>query len=196
MKLKYKKTGLDLNLQNIRIFIRFLVALIFFNLVFMDFCLCQIRSKKIESRIKASYIYNCTKFVYWDPSKGDLSQNIIFIYFLGGDSIFEILRGYSEMQSGNHPINVKKISRIKSDIKECNLLFIGESEQNKLNSILKQVDGSRILTISDIPEFAHNGGMIGFIDENSKLKIEINLNAVLKAGLKISAKFLKIAKII
>jgi hypothetical protein len=177
-------------------FIFFLLFVFIILLNSTGISISQIRSKNVESRIKASYIYNFTKFVYWNSMEGGLPENIIYIYLLGGDSIYNILEEYSKKQSGNHPIIVKKIDKITIDIKECNMLFIGESEQHNLSLILKQLDGAKVLTVSDIPGFAHKGGMIGFINVNEKIRIEINLNMTLKAGLKISAKFLEVAKIL
>jgi hypothetical protein len=55
---------------------------------------------------------------------------------------------------------------------------------------------AKVLTVSDISDFARQGGMIGFVIEDGRVKIQINLQAVNNAGLKISAKLLEVAKII
>jgi hypothetical protein len=51
------------------------------------------------------------------------------------------------------------------------------------------------LTISEIEGFTQSGGIINFYIEESKIRFEINVGAAEKAGLKISSKLLKLAKI-
>ena len=51
-----------------------------------------------------------------------------------------------------------------------------------------------ILTVGEMDHFAENGGAIGFCTEDNKIRFEVNLDAAGKAGLKISAKLLALAK--
>ena len=51
-----------------------------------------------------------------------------------------------------------------------------------------------ILTVGEADRFAEDGGAIGFCTEDNKIRFEVNLDAAGKAGLKISAKLLALAK--
>jgi len=60
-----------------------------------------------------------------------------------------------------------------------------------------QVVPPGVLTISDAPLFAERGGMVHiFLNEHQHLRLSINLRVVLKSGLKIDSKVLKLAKIV
>ena len=50
-----------------------------------------------------------------------------------------------------------------------------------------------MLTVSDIDNFADSGGMIGFVTNDNKIKVEVNTKAVTSAGLRVDAQLLEIA---
>jgi hypothetical protein len=52
------------------------------------------------------------------------------------------------------------------------------------------------LTVSDIDQFAAQGGMVEFGREDQKIDLLINKNAVDAAGLNIQARLLKLAKLV
>jgi hypothetical protein len=150
----------------------------------------------LGARVKAAYIYNFTKFIYWDMGSGDALTGPITIFVLGTDPIGDLLEDFSKKQISDHPLIVKKIATETNDFSSCHLFFITQSAKQQLPSVFRRLLGTNILTVSDIPGFARLGGMIGFVIEDGRVKIEINLPAINNAGLKISAKLLEIAKIV
>jgi hypothetical protein len=159
-------------------------------------CFGQTAGSIIESRVKAAYIYNFTKFVQWKGRDGGETNEPTVICVLGSNTIFNLLEAFSKRPSEGRPIVVKHELDDGPGVSGCNLLYIGRSEQQQLSSILKQLEGTDVLTVSDISEFVRYGGMIGFFLEDGRVKIEVNLRAVNRAGLKISAKLLEIARIV
>ena len=59
---------------------------------------------------------------------------------------------------------------------------------------MTRTHGQPVLTVGETEHFAANGGIIGFCLEVKKVRFEINLAAADRAGLKISAKLLTLAK--
>jgi hypothetical protein len=55
------------------------------------------------------------------------------------------------------------------------------------------VQKSAVLTVSDLPGFTGNGGMIQFMLRENKVRFEVNLTAAEKAGLTLSSQLLKVA---
>jgi hypothetical protein len=158
-------------------------------------CFGQTTGGALESQVKAAYIYNFTKFVYWDAQKPDTSKNPIVVALFGADSIGDILSDFSKKQTGGRPILVKKLIKDKIDTSDCQVVFIGRLMHQQLPALIKKLEGTNILTVSDMPGFTRQGGMIGFFIEDDKVKIEVNMDAVNNANLKISAKLLEVAKI-
>jgi len=159
-------------------------------------CLGQATDGNLESQVKAAYIYNFTQFVYWDKRQGDTTISPIIISVLGNDPVGDLLKNFSEKQAAGRAITVKQSENATRALSDCHLIFIGGSEKQQLPAIFQQLRGTNVLTVSDIPGFARHGGMIGFFIEDGRVKIEIDLNAVNNAGLKVSAKLLEIARIV
>jgi len=81
-------------------------------------------------------------------------------------------------------------------LRGCHLLFISRSEKERLSALFSQLRGSPVLSVSEIDGFAETGGMVNLVLANKTVKIEINQAAVEQAGLQISAKLLKLARLV
>jgi len=76
------------------------------------------------------------------------------------------------------------------------VLFIGKSDERQYQRQLKLIADHPVLTISDIPGFASQGGMIEIKYHNKKLTFVVNLQAVKRAGLYISAQLLQLGEVV
>jgi len=75
-------------------------------------------------------------------------------------------------------------------------LYIGESGRQDFKRLLTLLEGEAVLTISDIPGFAEQGGMVEIKYHNKKLTFVVNLQAVERAGFYISAQLLQLGEIV
>lgn len=149
----------------------------------------------LEARVKAAYIYNFTKFVSWRGAAGGKAGSPVTICLIGDDPVAAELERFAGSQPG-WPIVVRRVDPASGDLSPCQLAFIARSVERGLPGIFNALQGANILTVSDIPGFAHRGGMIGFVIENGRVRIEINLPAANQARLEISAKLLEVARIV
>lgn len=147
-----------------------------------------------EYAIKSGMLYNFTYFVEWPAETLDKTKT--FSVCIAGDnssrSSFERLNGklYKD-----RTIVVRQI-REPGSITGCNLLFLNRSEATRLSAYLQAAQKKSILTVSDIDHFAPQGGIIGFFEQNGKVRFEINLDAAQQAKIKINSQLLKLARII
>lgn len=148
-----------------------------------------------EYQLKAAYLYNFTQFTDWPPSAYPATKSPIVIGIVGEDPFGqkmdnvvsgEVVRGRS--------LVVKRL-RADEDLRSCHVLFISRSEQERLPALLSQLKGSPVLTVGDSDGFAQQGGMVNLLLLNKTVQMEINRATVEKAGLQISAKLLKLARI-
>jgi len=145
-------------------------------------------------KIKAAYIYQLTQFASW-PNNPSSTQEVFTICALGNDAIYNKLEPLNFRQEKTRLIKVRKPKTI-NDIVNCNILYIAESEQPRLDSIFKHIQGKPILTVSSTPNFATGGGIIGFVIIENKVRLEINRNAAQRANIKLSAKLLEVARVV
>jgi len=91
---------------------------------------------------------------------------------------------------------VIRMYRPFDDLEGCHLIFIPASEKGRAGQILRPVREANVLTVSDTFEEGRQGAIISFFIEQNKVRFAINIEAAKKAGLKISSKLLRLAKIV
>ncbi|HLK66601.1 MAG TPA: YfiR family protein [Bryobacteraceae bacterium] len=146
-----------------------------------------------EYEVKAAFLYKFASFVEWPADRANAP---LCIAILGrdpfGPTLDEVVRGKS--------INGRsfEIRRMKSgqDTAWCHIVFISDSEKNHLRLVIGRFQGTSILTVSDIPGFCREGGVIEFELRDQTVHFDINLDASERARLKISSKLLGVARIV
>jgi hypothetical protein len=149
-----------------------------------------------DYQVKAVFLYNFTQFVEWPPDAFSEPGSPLVIGVLGKDPFGSFL---DETVAGDtingHPLVVQRFTNA-DEVKTCHILFINESDKDRLENILEQLKGRSILTVGDATVFAREGGMIRFFTEDRKTRLLINLEPAKKADLTISSKLLRVAEVI
>ena len=149
-----------------------------------------------EYELKAAFLYNFAKFVDWPEHSFSESRDALTIGLLGNDPFGEILDDTVRGKS----INGRKfrIKRLKShdQIKDCHVLYVGHSTERTTVDIISYLEGLNVLSVSDIEDFAEQGGIINFIFVQNRIGFVINEEAARVAGLKISSKLLQVASVV
>jgi hypothetical protein len=176
----------------------------FFALLFLGLCLIaggqgSIRAQSDsvkEYQIKAAFLFNFAQFVKW-PTGSFTSPDAPFgIGILGDDPFGSALEATIQGEEiENHRLTVVHAQRIE-DLKDCQMIFISRSEENRVGEILSQLDSRPILTVSEVESFARDGGDIDFYLSNGKIRFEINPQSAQRCGLKISSQLLTLGKIV
>lgn len=147
------------------------------------------QSRQLEYQVKAAFLYNFAKYVEWP----DDSANVIVVGVLGADQFADVLEKTLVGKTvHDKPLQVKRCAELP-DPGQLHILVISASRQPALSETLNALDGASVLTVSEAPDFAARGGMIGFRLEGNKVRFEINSDAVARAGLQISSQLLKLA---
>jgi hypothetical protein len=175
-------------------FLPYLTAAILFVLPALP-CANHAAAGEIEAKVKAAYIYNFTLFTDWSADGNEALTDPINICVFGTDTIGGLLEELSDRMVKGRPLKVLRLKEISKNNK-CHVFFISRSEEQRLPLILQKLHGANVLTVSDIPRFSQRGGVIGFMIESERVRIEINLRAAREAGLKFSAKLMEIARIV
>jgi hypothetical protein len=149
-----------------------------------------------EYQVKAVFLYNFTQFVEWPATTFETANSPIVIGVLGKDPFGSFLDETIQEENVNgHPLRVTRFSKVE-DVKDCHILFISDSEQDHLKKILEKFRSQPILTVSDMNNFARQGGIIRFVTEERKTRLRINIEAARLANLTISSKLLRLAEIV
>jgi hypothetical protein len=150
-------------------------------------------SQPTEYQIKAAFLFNFARFVDWPPQAVPQPTSPIVFGILGDNPFHdELARTIRDKKVDEHPMAVKEF-KSAAQATNCHILFISTSEKKRLPEILKTLKGSSVLTVSETDRFTEDGGMINFVLQGTKIRLQINNAAATQAGLKISSKLLSIA---
>lgn len=149
-----------------------------------------------DYQLKAVFLSNFPEFTDWPTNSFAGTNASIVIGILGKDPFGTNLE---QMVQGrvvnNHPLAVAHFPGI-GEVKNCQILYISNSESRHLPRILSRLKDRSILTVSDIPDFAPRGGMVSLLSGQGDVRLQVNLNAINAAGLTLSSKLLRTAQIV
>jgi hypothetical protein len=150
-----------------------------------------------EYDLKAVLLFHFTRYAEWPTNAFSSPDAPLVIGVLGkdpfGKSLDEVVR---EEKYNERRIVVARYQTAKS-ARDSHILFISESERDKLSAILAELKSAPVLTVSEADDFTAKGGMIAFYkNSDNKLRPRVNLAVLKKAGLSLGAKFLRVAEVI
>jgi hypothetical protein len=145
-----------------------------------------------ESQVKAAYLYNFGKFVRWQPDRVSAADPLE-ICVLGKDPFDGVLDATIAGESiDGRKITARRIAQLP-EAATCSILFVSTSEEKRLGPILSAAKRLDALTVSDLPHFVEQGGMIGFVTQDDRIRFEVNRRAAEQAHLSLSSELLKVA---
>ena len=147
-----------------------------------------------EYQVKAAFLFHFAQFVEW-PAGAFHDPGVPLTYCILGEDPFQgaMESAFGGKSVGTHPLRTKHVKQVQEAI-GCHVLFMAAGERKSVAEAVEGLRGSPVLTVGDSDHFAQEGGMIGFLLEDNKVRFEINLGAAERGNLKISAKLLALAK--
>ena len=146
-----------------------------------------------EYDLKAAFLYNFVRFVDWPQDAFAGERTPLTICVLGedpfGPSLDAVVRGE---QVGERGMVIQRTGGL-DDLGACHVLFVSRSERKRLAKVLARVQGQPVLTVADMEGFLRAGGVINFVQEDSRIRFLINTEAAERGGLRISSKLLRLA---
>ena len=153
-----------------------------------------------QATLKALYTYKFGKFTEWPDKKLNAATGQFQYCILGqnpfSQSTLKLIIGKS-VQSVPLTVEVFDSGLVPEEVlSACHILFVSQSEKYRLSTILTSLKRASVLTISDIPEFSGQGGMITLTENRGKLRFQINPKALQQADIFISSKIMELAEIV
>lgn len=154
-----------------------------------------IRLAEITTGISPAYLYNIANLTTF-PSHVMNNPDSVFTVGILGKSPFCKKAHNMLVQGKIHQMRIKLIvtSKVKKALRS-NMVYISKSEQDTYRGYLQRLHSKQILTVSEIPQFAYNGGFVQFNIRDKRTPLTLNQTAAL-AGLEFHPKLLEIAHIV
>ncbi len=163
------------------------------SFLFPAACLPQ-ATVSAEYRSEANALSNFPNFVEWPAETFATPQAPFLVCVYGNFSFGTVLSELTRTETVHgRRVDVKWI-RKDEGLRACQILFISRSEQKHYAKIFAAVHGAPVLTVGETSEFNESGGIVEFAYEHDALTFEVNLAAANEARVKISSRFLSLAR--
>ncbi|HEY9510894.1 MAG TPA: YfiR family protein [Verrucomicrobiae bacterium] len=148
-----------------------------------------------EYQLKAVFLFNFAQFTEWPTNTFATSNAPIVIGVMGIDPFGSVLDDTIRGETINgRKLVVERYRRVE-EIGTCHILFISQSENRRVEQILDRLKGKPVLTVGDMDASVGRHVAIRFVEDNNRLQIHINPDAVAQSHLTLSSKLLRAAGI-
>lgn len=142
-----------------------------------------------ESQLKAAFLVNFLKYIEFPPGTASTATICLF----GRDMLAPYLANFEGRSIGGKELRVKRVSG-PDQLPGCQLLFIPDTEEARFAIVLRWVEATPVLTVSDNDFFIRQGGGIALVRADGRLQFDVNAEALGRVGLKPSSQMLRLAR--
>lgn len=147
--------------------------------------------------VKAEFIERFTHFVDWpDAVFASPSSAFVVCVWGGGDLATQLERVVAARRIKSRPVRVLHVGS-GDRLTPCHILYVAAVDRGVVRSISATTRGKAILSVGDQPGLAQEGLLINLIlDDEGFVRFEINQEVARASGLKISAKLMRLARLV
>jgi hypothetical protein len=145
-----------------------------------------------EYLLKTAFVFNFARYTTWPPPSPD---GPFYFCILGSDGFGAAAKYLAGQRLRTRNIDVR-FHGADDDLTSCQLVYVTRPLAGELDTLLPRLHAQRMLTVSDIPDFAARGGILGLKIVDNHVRFEANALAAKGAGLRLSAQLLRLADIV
>lgn len=144
-----------------------------------------------DLRLKAEAFLNLPRYVEWPSSVFVLPNTSLNIAVYGHPQFYrEVVAALDGRTIKGRHVLVRHYHWPQTP--NAHIVFIAPSERHRLPRILRKIQHTSILTVSDCEDFVLKGGMVRMSMEEDKVRFQVQVTVVEEAGLKFSSTFLAV----
>jgi hypothetical protein len=145
--------------------------------------------------LKAAFLFNFAQFMEW-PADIVLAGTSVALCIVNDGAIADALERAVEGRSvEGHNLTVRRL-KAGAPLPTCHVLYLGGSDLKQSLDVADTVKGVFVLTVSDTARFAETGGMVELFGDNGRMRFAVNVDALQRAGVRMSSRVLGLAKIV
>ncbi len=149
-----------------------------------------------EYDLKAAFLLNFVRLVEW-PDAAFASDAAPLTIGLFGEDPFggSLARRFEGVGVGGRTLEVRRV-QAADEARACQLVFVPVSQVDRFGALRDALDGSNVLLVSEAPDLARRGAAINFFSDGGRIRFEVNREVARAAQLKLSARLLRLARIV
>lgn len=146
-----------------------------------------------EYDLKAAFVYNFALFTDW-PADTSYDGGTLNICVNPGSALRAPLINLSDRSVKGRKIAVRSLTAA-GNLRTCHVVFLEGADRERWAHI-KKGSGSGVLTISDDEEISRSSAVIALAMDGNRVVFDINTRAARQAGLVLSSKLLRLARMV
>jgi hypothetical protein len=150
--------------------------------------------RALEYEVKAAYLYNIVNFVTWPPDAFSAPADPLHVCVYGMDPFGHALDNAMQNGTSNgRPVQVLRTADT-SVLPTCELVFVPGTNTDLIEQAVRVTAQRPVLTVGEAPEFLRRGGMIAFVVDAGRVRVDVNLQSATARGLTLSSRLLQVAR--
>ncbi|MBM0104939.1 YfiR family protein [Steroidobacter sp. S1-65] len=146
-----------------------------------------------EHRVKSAFLYNFTRFVEWPAERFRTPEEPIKVGVLGGAALRASLSALvADRRVGGRPILVVAV-KAPAELATVHMLFIAKEEHDTFARMRPELEQLALLTVTDAQPCRTALAHICFVEQDEKLRFEIDVGAANRSQVRISSQLQKLA---
>lgn len=144
-----------------------------------------------EPELKAAILANMMMFIDW-PEQGGQPRDRVSVCHLGDSPVAAALLRLDGRVVRGRPLRVQRVE--DGQVEQCHAVYLAPAEMLRPEGPIRSARG--VLLAGDAPGFLARGGMVNLELVGGRVVFDIDLRAARGAGLSISSKALRLARIV
>jgi len=141
-----------------------------------------------EESLKAAFLFNFAQFVTW-PAPPGADFNLCIRgpeRFAAADSLTGKPVAHARIRVVHSPPDAALVT--------CHMLYLDSAAAEEIDTIQTALRSAPVLTVGDSPGASQRGVMINLVLEGQRIQFDVNKESADRAGLRISASLLRLAR--
>lgn len=149
-----------------------------------------------EHEVKAAFLYNFAVNVEWPAAAFENDKSPFRVAIVGKDPFSGVLEStFRNKTAQGRSLEVLRFESAAA-LKPCTILFLPHSSRDELAKVQETIKGTNTLLVCESDGLAAKGSPLNFYMDANRVRFEANVAAAGRAGLKIGAKLLRIARLV
>lgn len=144
-------------------------------------------SQLAEPKAKASFLYYLPLFANWPPDAAGSGPLSVCVF--GATPVADALRAYDAQVVGGRQFALRTL-RTGDDMRQCHIVFIPQTDSERLRSLLRSVASRPVLTVGENEDFLEAGGMFRLNVRRERLRFDMDLEPAEKVGITFESQLL------
>jgi hypothetical protein len=149
-----------------------------------------------EYEVKAAFLLNFARLIEWPGSAFGGPDTPMCIAVWGSDPFGGALDALvKEENVSGRPIQTRRVASA-GEARGCQILFVPAGQTAAFQGARAELAGIPLVVVGEQDGFAESVGAIGFYEEGGRIRFEVNRRLAEGAGVKLSSRLLRLARLV